>query len=179
MLTPRRGIAPSHQTDVRACRTRPLEFAAPSRLEPAAGARSYSPTVVPGHSLPAGMKICSEGVDARGRHTVVPRTGAGQQFARGVAPHRPLSRRTVGSTQERLSDQQTPRRPPFPVCLEQRLERSGEAGVYGTSAAVAWTCTRSRHVLSDRDGDENGAYCGRGPGVEVSQSPVLRARTRS
>jgi hypothetical protein len=32
------------------------------------------------------------GISVRGRHTVVP--GAGQQVARGVAPHRALSRRT-------------------------------------------------------------------------------------
>src|SRR5258706_11133474 len=50
----------------------------------------------------------------RGRRTVVPRAGAGQQFARGVAPHRPLSRPIVGSTQESLSDKQAPRWPPLP-----------------------------------------------------------------
>jgi len=41
------------------------------------------------------------GISVAGRHTVVP--GAGQQFARGVAPHRPLSRPIVGSTQESMT----------------------------------------------------------------------------
>jgi len=62
-------------------------------------------TVHPGRNPPAGMKMGAR-ISVGGRHTVVP--GAGQQFARGVAPHRPLSRPTMGSTQESMTKQQTP-----------------------------------------------------------------------
>ncbi len=41
------------------------------------------------------------GISVGGRHTVVP--GAGQQFAQGVASHRPLSRPIMGSAQESMT----------------------------------------------------------------------------
>jgi hypothetical protein len=55
---------------------------------------------------PACRDANGHGDQCRGRHTVVP--GAGQQFARGLAAHRPLSRPLVGSTQESRTKQQTP-----------------------------------------------------------------------
>src|SRR5260221_11080431 len=58
-----------------------------------------------------------EEVGVRGRHTVLPRAGAGQQFALGAAPRRPLLRPTVGSTQESLSYKQAPRCPSSDVYL--------------------------------------------------------------
>ena len=58
---------------------------------------------------PPGSDENVRGGQCRGRHTVVPRAGAGQPFAQGVAPHRPLSRPIVGSTQERLSEKQSTR----------------------------------------------------------------------
>ena len=87
------------------CRVLPVENGSSVDMVGLRRGRASYYNSCPGRNPPAGMKM-GTGISVGGRHTVVP--GAGQQFARGVAPHWPLLRPFVGSTQESMTKQQTP-----------------------------------------------------------------------